>query len=504
MLAAVFVFLAIICRAQDPHIAQEVFEMGNYFEAIEQYTRLIEKEPNNAIYNANLGMSYLRTNIAPTKALDYLLKVEQIGEHKDILYLEIAHAYTFHLQYDAAMLYLEKYRKAGKMKKDEELNYNRLKANCEAALDLMKYPVDVVFKNLGKEINSEYADYCPFLSNDGKFIAYTSRRKVRPGSRPEFDGYYPSDIYTSTFDKYEWNDAERLNDRINSIYDEQSVGITKSGDSLFFYIDHVDDFGDLFVTEVKGGVFSRPERIAGVNTDAIESACSVSHDGKTMIFSSNRAGGSGHLDIWMMHKDQNGQWGEAMNLGPEINTPFNEDFPTLSPDGRTLYFCSDGHPGMGGYDLFFSSWDEQSNIWTTPQNLGFPINGPEDDKNISFKNDGNEAVIAKLRDGGFGDLDIYEMSYQKEKLQGPAVFLINVQAEGKSASSKISIKNEYDNLVGRYEPNKFTGKYTIALYPGKYFLYIDAEGHMPYNEVLVVNDFHTRQDQNVKLIKLDE
>jgi hypothetical protein len=206
----------------------------------------------------------------------------------------------------------------------------------------------------------------------------------------------------------------------------------------------------------------------------------------------------------MMHKEDGGDWGEPINLGSEINSPFHEDFPTLSPDGRTLYFCSDGHPGMGGYDLFFSSWDEQSKIWTKPQNLGFPINGPGDDKNIAFKNDGNEAVIAKLRDGGFGDLDIYEMSYKKEKLQGPAVFLINVEADEDAPNSKISIKNEYDNLIGRYEPNKFTGKYTIALYPGKYFLYIDAEGHMPYNEVLVVNDFHTRQDQNVKLIKLSE
>lgn len=503
-MAVIFLCAGTSTKAQDPRIAQEVFEMGNYFEAIEQYTRLIEKEPNNAIYNANLGLSYLRTNIEPTLALDYLLKVEQIGEHKDILYLEIARAYTFHLQYDASLMYLEKYAKAGKLKKEELENYERLKANCHAAMDLMKYPVDVEFENLGEDINSEYADYHPFLSNDGKFIVFTSRRKVRPGSRPEFDGYYPSDIYVSSFDKYDWEKANRLNDRINTVYDEQSVGITKSGDSLFFYIDHVDDYGDLFVTTRNNNVYSRPERIASANTDAVESACSVSHDGNTMIFSSNKSGGAGELDIWMMHKDENGTWGDPVNLGTEINSPFNEDFPTLSPDGRTLYFCSDGHPGMGGYDLFFSSWDEQSKIWTKPQNLGFPINGPGDDKNIAFKNDGNEAVIAKLRDGGFGDLDIYEMSYKKDELEGPAVFLINVQADEDNTSSKISIKNEYDNLIGRYEPNKYTGKYTIALYPGKYFVYIDAEGHIPYNEVLVVNDFHTRQDQNVKLIKLSE
>ncbi len=478
--------------------------MGNYFEAIEQYTRLLEKEPNNVEYNANLGVSYLRTNIAPTEALDHLLKVEKLGNFKSQIYLEIARAYTYHLQYDQALIYLNKYRQAEKPKKQDLENYHRHVANCEAALDLMKYPVKVSFKNLGPELNSEFADYHPFLSKDGKRIYFTSRRKVRPGSRPEFDGYYPSDIYASEFGEYnKWNEAERLGDRINTIYDEQTVGINKAGDSLFFYIDHVDDFGDIFLTTNNGNVFSKPQRVTEINTQAVESACSVSADGNTLIFSSDRPGGQGGLDIWMARQNRDGSWEESVNLGPEINSAFHEDFPSLSPDGKTLYFCSNGHAGMGGFDLFFSTWDQDSQIWTKPQNLGFPVNGPGDDQNISFITEGKTAVIAKLRDGGYGDLDLYEMNYdRKPDKSDPAIFLINVRAEDALTKPLVRVKNEYDELVGEYKPNSITGKHTIALYPGKYFLYVDAKGYTPYNEVLVVNNFHSRQDQNVKLIKL--
>jgi len=478
--------------------------MGNYFEAIEQYTRLLEKNPNNPEYNANIGVSYLRTNIDPTKALDHLLKVEKLGNFKSQIYLEIARAYMYHLQYNQALIYLNKYRQAEKPKREDLENYFRHAANCYAALDLMKYPVKVSFKNLGSELNSEFADYHPFLSKDGTRIYFTSRRKVRPGSRPEFDGYYPSDIYNSTFGEYgKWLDAERLGDRINTIYDEQSVGINRSGDSLFFYIDHVDDFGDIFLTTNDNGVFSKPQRVTQINTEAVESACSVSANGRRMIFSSDRAGGQGGLDIWMTNKKGDGTWDEPINLGPEVNSAFHDDFPSLSPDGKTLYFCSNGHPGMGGFDLFFSTWDEGSQIWTKPQNLGFPVNGPGDDQNISFITEGKKAVIAKLRDGGFGDLDLYEMTYEREADDtDPAIFLINVRAEDALAKPLLRIKNEYDELVGEYKPNSITGKYTLALYPGKYFLYVDAKGYIPYNEVLVVNNFHTRQDQNVKLIKL--
>ncbi len=490
---------------QDPKEAASEFGYGNYFGAIDMYSKLIKKEPDNSAYNENLGLSYLRTNIDPKVALDYLLKVESLGKFKSDLYLEIARAYMFHLQYEEALNYVEKFEKNGGVNKKNTDDYTRLKTNCIAAMDLLKYPVSVHFKNLGSSINTEYPDYYPFITKDGQTLIFTSRRKVRPGSSPEFDGYYPSDIFETHFKNAEWETAQRLGDRINTVYDEQSVGLTDTGDTLFFYIDHVDDFGDLFTSVSRNGIFADPQRMDNqINSASVESACTISKNGQTMLFSSNREGGAGGLDLWTVRKRPNGKWDKPVNLGEEINTSFNEDFPTLSADGQTLYFCSDGHPGMGGYDLFFSCWDEQSHIWSKPQNLGYPINTPNDEKTISYLADGKSAVMSAFRADGFGDLDIYTVTYQKKEDDNPAIFVFSIPLNDGEISPEIEIRNEFDEPVGNYYANRVTGRYIIGLYPGKYFIYIDAKGYKPYNEALVVNRFHTRQDNNVKVIKLEK
>jgi hypothetical protein len=496
--------LPISTYAQIEHIAAEAYDYGNYFEAIDLYSKLVVSFPEENIYKINLGNSYLRTHVAPKKALGYFLEVYETGDFDLDFLLDLARAHMYHLQYDDALKVLKEFKTAGGLKKKNEGLYNRMVANCEAALDLMKYPVRVKFKNLGENINTEYPDYHPFFSENGENIVFTSRRKVRPGSKPEFDGYFPSDIFMAKKGIDGWELADRLGDRINTIYDEQSVGYSKSGDSLFFYIDHIDNFGDIYLSVRRRNIYTPPVELEVINTAAVESSCSVSRDGSALVFSSDRKGGSGLLDIWMVKKDEEGNWGEPENLGESINTSFNEDFPTLSSDGKTLYFCSEGHPGMGGYDLYFSTWDDQSKIWTTPQNLGYPLNGPGNEKNISFSASGKQAVMTAHRDDGYGDLDIYEVNYLDTDNEEPAVFLVNLQSEDGTVLAEIKVRDELDEPVGSYMPNKVTERTLLALQPGKYFLYVDAPGYKPHNEVLVVNNFHKRQDPNLKLIKLEK
>lgn len=489
--------------AQHPKEAAAAFEDGNYFEAMEMYSSLLKTEPDNPEFNYNMGLSYLHTNIDPKRSLDYFLKVEKISTPDAALYMDIARGYMFNLQYEEALTYLNKIEAIGGVKRKNEAEYAQLRSNCIAGQNLLKYPIDVTFQNIGEKINTKYPDYYPFITKDGSFLVFTSRRKVRPGSHPEFDGYYPSDIFQSTYKNGEWQRASRLNDRINSVYDEQSVGLTDTGDTLFYYIDHVEDFGDIFMCQFENGNFGVPKRMdKRVNSGFTESACSVSKDGNSFIFSSNRKDGHGKLDLWMTHRAENGEWGEPKNLGPKINTALNEDFPTFSADGKTLFFCSDGHPGMGGYDLYFSVWDEQSKVWSKPQNMGYPINTPGNEKTISFLADGKTAVMSAFRPGGFGDIDIYQIIYTKIENDGPAVFLISIPLPSGVPLPKIEIRNQYDEPVGEYLANRVTGNYMIALYPGKYFLYIDAAKYKPHTEVLVVNRFHTRQNKNVKVIKL--
>lgn len=486
--------------------ADEAFETGNYLESIELYQQLLEKNPDDQEFNERLGLSYLRTFRDPLSALDYLLAAERLGKVDKELYLSIAKASTFHLDYDQALVYLNKFVEEGGVNRKNNTLIEKLRTDYEASLDLLKYPVDVTFNPAGTEINSPYPDYHPFITKDGGTLFFTSRRKSRPGDRPEFDGYYPSDIFVSHVTPNGWTPAERLPDPVNTPYDEQTVGITNSGDSIFFYIDHVDEFGDIYTSPKEVGVYAQPKPLDVINSEAIESACSISQDGRSILFSSARNGGNGELDIYMIRKLPSGEWGEPQNLGPEINTPLSEDFPTLSGDGQTMYFCSNGHPGMGGYDLFFSTWDAENKVWTKPQNIGYPINTPFDDKTISFTGEGNYAYVTSIRPEGIGDLDIFEIKFNRLISTDPAIFLINIPkaAEVNGVAPQIVVKNQFDETVGQYLPNRITGRYVLALYPGKYFVYVDAKGFQPYTEVLVVNNYHIRQDQNVKIIKLLE
>lgn len=496
-------------RSQDPRIAAQAFNDGNYFKAIELYTKLLGKSPDEMEYNYRVGLSYLRTNVEPKRALEFLLKAETLAKFPEEGLLAIAEAYSYHLQYDMSLTYLTKYEQQGNVNKKNEAVFNRLRANYTVAMELLKYPADVTFKNLGPLLNSEYPDYHPFVDKNERTLIFTSRRKSKPGAAAEFDGYFPSNLYMAEKNTSgEWKEAVKLTDRINTSYDEQAVGLSDSGDSLFFYIDHINSFGSIYLSERIRGVYGDPKALnEAVNTEYVESACSISRDGNTLIFSSDRPGGFGGLDIWMRKKIPTGEWGEPLNLGSEINTPFDEDFPTLSGDNRTLYFCSEGHPGMGKFDLFFSTWDPYDNSWSHPQNLGFPINTPGDEKSISFNGYGDRAYVTALRPEGKGDLDIYEVNYINMRGAMPAVFLVStpdleeVTAENKN---RIRVKNEANELIGEYAPNRVTGKYVLALYPGKYTVTLTADGFKPYTEPLVVNNAHLRQEKNLKTINLEK
>lgn len=505
---ALILLMAVSAVAQDPRSARMAFDEGNYFKSIELYGRLLSREPDQLEYNLNIGISYLRTHIDQRKALDYLTKAESQDKFPAEGYLHLAEAYTHHQRYDEALDYLRKYEAGGNVGKKNKADFERRRANYIAAQELLKYPVEVSFKNLGPKLNSPYPDYHPFINKNEDILIFTSRRKTKPGAQPEFDGYFPSNIYMSTKEKGEWTEAAKLSDRINTSYDEQAVGLTDSGDSLFFYVDHINSFGNIYLSINEKGVFGDPIPLREtVNTQYVESACSISRDGDVLIFSSDRPGGLGGLDIWMRRKLPTGEWAEPMNLGPEVNTPFDEDFPTLSGDGRTLYFSSNGHPGMGNFDLFFSSWDARENTWSKPQNLGHPINTSGNEKSISFNDYGDRAYVTALRPDGAGDLDIYELSYANTRESLPAIFLVslpNVDIPDLESKPKITIKNEYDEAIGEYTANSITGSYVLALYPGKYFLYLDMPGHKPYNEMIVVNSAHVRQDKNLKTINLEK
>ena len=484
--------------------ANAAFARGDYHTSIDLYSELLEEHPNNAEYNERMGRSYLRTYIDPLAALEYLLRAESETKRPKNLYLDIAKAYSIHLEYDQALHYLDRLEEAGGVNKRDKAEIAKMRLDYLAAGDLLKYPVNISFENAGAGVNSPYPDYHPFVTRNGKTLFFTSRRRVKPGDKPEFDGYFPSDIYIADLSSPE-SESRRINDPVNTPYDEQVVGLTDSGDSLFIYIDHVSNYGDIYLSTKTGSIYQRPKPLdKAINTDAIESSCTISHDGNTLYFSSDRPGGIGGLDLWKITRLKNGSWSLPENLGDQVNTPFDEDFPNLSGDGQSLFFTSNGHPGMGGFDLFFSALDPETKRWTIPQNAGYPVNTPLDDKSISFTGMGDVAYVTAVRPEGHGDLDVYRITYNESISDvDPAIFLVNIPAMGDPTKApEIRISDDEDNLIGQYRPHRFTNRYVFALYPGKYAIRVNAEGYKPYEETLIVNKTHLRQEQNVRIINL--
>ncbi len=508
--STIFLFLAYslisTAYAQNAKTAKAAFDSGSYFEAIEEYEKLLEKDPENFDYNSKMGFCYLRTNTDPLLALDYLLTAEKTAKPGDDLPLHIAEAYMRHLEYEQASEYLAKYEKEGKNGKKNAALVNIMKTHCQAAPDLLKFPVDVDFFNAGADINSANPDYLPYVSAKGDMMIFTSRRKINPASKPEVAGYYPSNIFSASLTSGKW--SATILDRINNGLDEQGIGLSHSGDTLLISINELETSGDIYSTVKKAKGFAEIKPLDKViNSPFVESSCAISKDGQTIVFSSNITGGSGGFDLWMSQKNASDGWSAPSNLGAAINTSLDEQYPTLSADGMTLYFSSQGHAGLGGFDLYFSNWDAQGKAWSSPQNLGYPINTPGNDKSISFKASGEKAYITALRDEGQGDLDIYEIRFKEMNASLPAIFHVNaIGTAGATVSSKIpiKIKNEFDDLIGEYYPNSITGRYVIALYPGKYFLELDIPGYRPHSELFIVTRFHKRYEQSVKIINLNQ
>jgi len=276
--------------------------------------------------------------------------------------------------------------------------------------------------------------------------------------------------------KYE--EAVSVGASINSDYDEQSVGLSADGKKLFVYFDHVKEFGDVYECSRNSTNFIAPERVnSAINSESLETAGTISPDGNTLFFASNRPGGFGGLDIYMTRKLPDGSWAKAQNLGKRVNTKHNEDDPLPSPDGKGIYFCSRGHANLGGYDLFYAKWNSDRNTFSRPRNLGYPINTPEDNRTISFSKNEKIAYISAIRDEGYGDLDIYKVILDTV---GPVYGLVRVTIRSSEASEQlirdtlyISGENQ-DEKPFRYLPNR-NGVYSIILRRGHYKIWLNND-----------------------------
>lgn len=444
ILFTLFVGLSLTGTAQldsivDRNEFRREFEEGNrlieekfYNQALTVWLKLQAEVPMTSNINYKVGLCYLNSNYNKAQALPFLEvaanKIEKNWDYFDpftegapleaLFYL--GQAYHLNGQLDDAIAQFGKF-KASVNKKHYLLPLaERYVEWCENAKVLMNDPINCKIENIGSRINGEYSDYSPVLSVDEGSLFFTSRRIRKDSSNrgytSDLDGKYYEDIYIAYKDlNGNWMEPEIFQYSSRPDEHEATINVSIDGQTLFIY--KQEGNGDIFQSQLIGDTWTYPEKLGSdINTDKYwETHVTMSADGNTLYFVSDRKGGLGGRDIYRCIKLPTGEWSKALNVGAPVNTPYDEDAPFLHPDGVTLYFSSNGHRTMGGFDVFKSTLqkndDNPNGVWTEPINIGYPINTVDDDIFYVTSADDKRAYYASIKAEGEGEKDIYMITF---------------------------------------------------------------------------------------------
>jgi len=366
------------------------------------------------------------------------------------------------------------------------LLYSQKKDNRKNTNDTAKIRII----NLGISINTPFADYGPVISADGNMLVFTSRY---PSTERELEKGIAGmeNIYLSYYDekKKKWKDAAMFGEILNEPGRHNSaISLSNDGQKMLLYRDDENGNGDIYESLLNGIKWSVPVKLPEpINSKDHESSASFSPDEKIIYFVSNRVSGSyGGRDIWMCKKTGD-KWGQAENLGGVINTASDEDGIFLHPDGKTLYFSSKGHGTLGGYDIFRSVLEDGK--WSTPENLGAPINTVADELHFVLTASGTKGFYASEKRGGQGSKDIYEVRFTKikTKKESPQLTILKGIISDEITDSLIGasleiIDNDKNIVITTISSNKATGKYLVSLPSGKnYGIAVKAKGYLFYS-----------------------
>lgn len=490
-----------------------------YGQALPLAKELYVADSSNANFTSMLGQAYLGVG-DQKKAIYYLEKAVPMvslmyseSDYKEkkapgITYYYLAKAYHFDYRFEDAVANYYNYRSFIPME-DIDL-YNQIKRDIEMAETaslIYENPVDIEAENLGATINSPYPEYSPVISADGSTLIFTSRRKGSTGGKKDVDGMFFEDIYVCRNQGGQWSAPVGIGSNINSDKHEASIGLSPDGTKLFIYKSE-GNAGDVYMSELKDNNWTVPTRLGdGVNTKDWETHASINVTGDTLYYVSDMKGGVGGRDIYYSVMLPNGEWSRGRNLGSTINTELDEEAPFISFDGTELIFSSKGHNSMGGFDIFTSKRDGDS--WTTPVNIGYPINSPKDDIFFVTTPDGKYAYYSSQMEGGYGEKDLYLIKLNYKESDALEVTVMQGQikvAGGRDAISDASIvvtDASTGVMQGMYKPRPDNGKYVFILEPGKsYNVTYSCMNYPPVEETVTVPKNSTYAEIN-KVVMID-
>ena len=408
---------------KDLKTGNKFFEQENYRAALPYYEKVLAKDPNNAKALFNAGISYM--SFDKEKASDYIYKAQKIKPKvsKDVEYW-LGRVDHLNYNFDEAIAHFQTYNATLKKNDQRKEELAQLIQHSKNAKVQFNSPKDIFVKNLGPTINTQFSEHSPVISSDDKLLIFTSRGENVTGASGKIsdsknksvaaDGEYYEDIFESKrIDDENWEKPRSLSSVLNGKGHDASTQLFDNDTKLLMYRN--DNNGDIFVSEkAANGDWGVPKPLDGnINSKAYEGDAYITPDGLTIYFATGKYSEDGTLDLYVSTRVAGGDFGPARSLGSNINTKYDDDSPYLSKDGKTLYFSSRGHNTMGGYDIFKSEYDEAGHKWGPAQNMGYPINTPDDDSYYRLSPDGSYAYLSSYRIGGYGEKDIYTINYIK-------------------------------------------------------------------------------------------
>jgi outer membrane protein OmpA-like peptidoglycan-associated protein len=505
-------------------LGDEFFEQGptQHRKAIIHFLRADSVDNTHPEIKFKIGICYLNS-FFKYKAKEYFEKAYSMKPDvaPDIHY-QLGICEHLELNWDKAKDEYEKYKSSlSYTKKEDKKNLENVEkklAEIEVGKLLVKKPVRVFIDNLGPNINGPYTDYSPVISADEDMLMFTSRRNNTTGGALDenYDEFF-EDIFRSYSFNNTWSTPMNMAAPVNTNGHDATLNLSADGQKLLVYIDD-KGFGNIYESTLDGENWTKPEILPKqISSKAHESSACYSYDGNILYFVSDRENGFGGSDIYYSKKDEKGKWGDAINIGAPINTKYDEESVFMMPDGRTMYFSSKGHETMGGFDIFKSSLDSTGK-WSEPTNIGYPVNSSDDDVSFVISANGKHGYYAAVKKEGYGNRDIYLISFlgvekqlimsaednliaslaapisetvtisETVEVKSSAITLLKgVVTDEKTTQAVEAVISLIDNSTGKeianFKSNSKTGKYLVTLPSGKnYGIAVKNDNYLFHSE----------------------
>lgn len=473
------------------------WESEESLRALPLYDSLLTHHPADSTLKYKTGLCFLQQSSKRRRGLQLLTEVEESKGDFPELSFHLGRAYHYLYDFKSATAAFKKYRSSQTLTPEREKEVIRYLEYCKNGQIAIDDIVVVTIELLEPPSSLAGSEYVPLITPDESLIMFTylgpQSRGGRMNTKGDLDqsrGKYYEDIFFANRKDTSWFPPQSIGTSINTFGHDAAIALSPDGQQLLIYKSDRETDEDIFFSNLQGAKWSHPEPLKGdINTAYWEGSASLTSDGCVIYFASDRPGGYGGRDLYSAELQDNGSWKYVKNLGPEINTELNEDSPFIHPDNQTLYFSSEGHNSMGGYDIFYSYEGDTS--WAKPINIRYPVNTTEDDRFFVMSADGKRGYFSSARADQGNQHDIFIASFEERVRPTKLVELAGyVRLDRRPLEAKIFIRDiTSGNDHAPLNSNAETGHYAMYLEPGhEYYVRVEIPGQPPKVEHLVVDE----------------